>query len=69
MVFSTNKTDHHDITEILLKVALHAINQPTNKTFQKGTFFSLSDPHRYFNCDNISTGTLANEIKVVFLSL
>ena len=26
---STNKTDHHDITEILLKVALNIINQPT----------------------------------------
>ena len=28
---STNKTDRHDITEILLKVALkqHKINQPT----------------------------------------
>ena len=29
-ISSTNKTDHHDITEILLKVALNAINQ-TNK--------------------------------------
>jgi hypothetical protein len=29
-VFSTNKTDPHDITEILLKVALNAIKQ-TNK--------------------------------------
>jgi hypothetical protein len=28
-VSSTNKTDHHDITEILLKVALTTINQPT----------------------------------------
>jgi hypothetical protein len=27
-VSSTNKTDHHDITEILLKVALNTINQP-----------------------------------------
>ena len=27
-VFSINKTDHHDITEILLKVALSTINQP-----------------------------------------
>ena len=27
LVFSTNKTDHHDITEILLKVALNTINQ------------------------------------------
>ena len=28
LVSSTNKTDHHDITEILLKVALNTINQP-----------------------------------------
>ena len=27
-VSSTNKTDHHDINEILLKVALNTINQP-----------------------------------------
>ena len=26
-VSSSNKTDHHDITEILLKVALNTINQ------------------------------------------
>jgi hypothetical protein len=29
-VSSPNKTDCHDITEILLKVALNKINQPTN---------------------------------------
>jgi hypothetical protein len=38
MVFSTNKTDCHDITEILLKVALNTINQPidhfTNMIFK-----------------------------------
>jgi len=28
---STNKTDRHDITEILLKVALNIINQQTNR--------------------------------------
>ena len=28
LVSSTNKTDHHDIAEILLKVALNTINQP-----------------------------------------
>jgi hypothetical protein len=28
-VFSTNKTDRHDITEILLKEALNTINQPS----------------------------------------
>ena len=27
-VSSTNKTDHNDITEILLKVALNTINKP-----------------------------------------
>ena len=27
-VSSTNKTDHHDITEILLKVALNTITSP-----------------------------------------
>ena len=30
-VSSSNKTDHHDITEILLKVALNTINQPNNQ--------------------------------------
>jgi hypothetical protein len=29
-VFSTNKTDSHDIAEILLKVALNTIKQTTN---------------------------------------
>jgi hypothetical protein len=29
-VVFTNKTDRHDITEILLKVALNTINQQTN---------------------------------------
>jgi hypothetical protein len=29
-VSSTNKTDRHDITEILLKVALNTINQQSN---------------------------------------
>jgi hypothetical protein len=30
MVSSTNKTDRNNITEILLKVVLNTINQPTN---------------------------------------
>ena len=29
-VSSTNKTDHHDITEILLKVTLSIVNKQTN---------------------------------------
>ena len=40
-VSSTNKTYHHDITEILLKVALNTIktpNQPINKVFWSDDF-------------------------------
>jgi len=32
-VSSTNKTDHHDITEILLKVALNTIKQTNKQTY------------------------------------
>ena len=31
VVFSTNKTDHHDIAEILLKLALNTIKQTKQK--------------------------------------
>jgi hypothetical protein len=34
LVSSTNKTDHHDITEMLLKIALNIIKQ-TNKQKNK----------------------------------
>ena len=34
-VFSTNKTDRHDITEILLKVGLSTINQ-TKPSYDDG---------------------------------
>ena len=30
-VFTTNKNDRHDMAEILLKVTLNTINQPTNQ--------------------------------------
>jgi hypothetical protein len=33
LVSSTDKTDHHDITEILLKVALNDIRQTNKQTF------------------------------------
>ena len=39
---STNKTDHHDNTEILLKVALNIINhKPNNKIKLNHTYLSL----------------------------
>jgi hypothetical protein len=41
-VSSTNKTDRHYITEILLKVALNTIKQ-TNKQTNKQTIIILND--------------------------
>ena len=41
-VSSSNKTDRHDITQILLKVALNTINQPIKKTGHK-TFVVLHE--------------------------
>jgi hypothetical protein len=35
VVFSTNKTDCHNIAEILLKVALNTINQTIKKKKKK----------------------------------
>ena len=37
-VSSTNKTDRHDITEILLKVALNTINQPSKREYSYKKF-------------------------------
>jgi hypothetical protein len=34
VVFFTNKTDSHDITEILLKVALNTIRSASDKIYQ-----------------------------------
>ena len=38
---STNKTDHHDITEILLKVACNTIKQTSKQTICKRTSWYL----------------------------
>ena len=48
-VSSTNKTDRHDITQILLKVALNITNQPNKHVyeinFKKQQQFPLSAPY------------------------
>jgi hypothetical protein len=46
-VSSTNKTDHHDITEILLKVALNTTKKETNKQTSKQTLHILVDIFSY----------------------
>jgi len=39
--FSTNKTDPHDITEMLLKVVLNIINQTINLSISDNNIFIL----------------------------
>ena len=39
-VSSTNKTDRHDITEILLKVVLNTINQPNQPLIKMGVYLN-----------------------------
>jgi len=43
LVSSTNKTDPHDITEILLKVVLNTINQ-TNQAKKMTTTYNIGNP-------------------------
>jgi len=40
-VFSTNKSDRLDVTEILLIVASNTIDQPTNQPTNQSTYLSL----------------------------
>jgi len=47
-VSSTNKTDSHDITEILLKVALNTIKQTTNINMRTIDFFYYLFIYIYF---------------------
>ena len=49
LVSSTNKSDHHDITEMLLKVALNTTNQSTILTLFRFLFRDQYKIYR-FNC-------------------
>ena len=49
---STNKTDHHDITEILLKVALSTINQTKQPIFKITLLFSTGYHYGIFTCES-----------------
>ena len=48
LLSSTNKTDRHDMTEILLKMALNTINQETNQSNINTTIndFHLKSPNK-----------------------
>ena len=49
LVSSTNKTDRHDISEILLKVALNSIKQ-TNKQNRKKTMLEVTQRIAHYVC-------------------
>jgi hypothetical protein len=48
MVSSTIKTDSHDITEILLKVALNTINQPINLNQRKANIQKVETSVKFY---------------------
>jgi hypothetical protein len=57
-ISSTNKTDHHNITEIALKVALNTI-KPTNQSIKyivKLSLLNLIKYYMYFLCNIVSMG-------------
>jgi hypothetical protein len=64
-VFSTNKTDRHDKTEILLKVALNTIKQTNKQTINK--MRNITHHQKYHrnrsNIDTRDTHTLYNIIR------
>jgi hypothetical protein len=49
-VFSTNKSNRYDITEILLKVALNSITLTPNPIFNYTTPNKTSNNFFFFNC-------------------
>jgi hypothetical protein len=60
-VSSTNKTDHHDITEILLKVALNTI-----KPNQNQRMFSLHHLNKVWFCYQLASEVLWLFIYFIF---
>jgi hypothetical protein len=72
VVFSTNKNDRHDITEILLKVALNTIKQTnkhthkqTNKQTSKQTNKQTNKQKTHFlNEDQLGYGTIQSKTLV-----
>jgi hypothetical protein len=64
LVSSTNKTDRHDIAEVLLKVALNTIKQKQNQITLRQISFSLI----YINISSVSS-LHGNVNKSIMLSL
>jgi hypothetical protein len=54
-VSSTNKTDRHDITEILLKLALNTFKQTNKQYFSETYFYSVALIDFTFTIKSVST--------------
>jgi hypothetical protein len=66
LVSSTNKTDRHDITEMLLKVALNTIKQTNkHKSFTPLPFYT----HLALNYPITATTTPVADLKVISLTI
>ena len=74
-VSSTNKTDRHDITEILLKVALNTINHPNQPTIKRDhsvlsrisvTFTSTCAMSSYYMCAFVCLSAELYAMKALF---
>jgi len=63
-VYSTNKTDRHDITEILLKVALNTIKQTSNqyKSKVQNDVFNLTTRDCWFSSFLVNSNHLFKKI-------
>jgi hypothetical protein len=62
-VSSTNKTDHHDITEILLKVVLNTIKQ-TNKQKHKKVGIIKNGGRRMVDVKFWQSNKIANVLEI-----
>jgi hypothetical protein len=63
LVSSTNKTDRHDLTEILLKVALNTIKQAKQTIILKSNLFQLEkNTYNHRNHDNINNDSTKVEL-------
>jgi hypothetical protein len=68
VVSSTNKTDHHDTTEILLKVALNTINPKPNPQEERVRIplTDLTAPHAL--CLSLAKTWISNVILTNFIT-
>jgi hypothetical protein len=63
-VSCTNKTDRHDITEILLKVALNTIKQTNKQNTSQSFFFTVSQFYRDLVPEHLNSSPVFSVVRV-----